>query len=73
MLPKKKKKKKPLVLVKTNNVSKCTFSVQKLCYSQCKSKGSSKKHHHVIISIMPSENASHKFETSQILKIKINH
>ena len=53
--------------MKTNHVSKCTFSVQKLCYSQCKSKGSSKKHHHVIISIMPSENASHKFETSQIL------
>ena len=39
-------------LVKTNRVSKYTLSVQKLCYSQHKYKGSSKKYYPFIILVM---------------------
>ena len=47
-----------LALAKTSLVSKYTLSVQKLCYSQHKYKGSSKKYYPVIILVMPSENES---------------
>ena len=45
-----------LALAKTNRVSKHTLSVQKLCYSQHKYKGSSKKYYPVITLVMPSKN-----------------
>ena len=44
-----------LALAKTNRVSKHTLSVQKLCYSQHKYKGSSKK-------ILSGHYFSHAFE-----------
>ena len=44
-------------LVKTNRVSKYTLSVQKLCYSKDKYKGSSKKHFFFIL-VMPRKNES---------------
>ena len=39
-------------LVKTDRVSKYTLSVQKLCYSQHKYKGSSKKYYPFIILVI---------------------
>ena len=47
-----------LTLVKTNCVSKYTLSVQNLCYSQHKYKGSSKQYYPVIILVMPLKNES---------------
>ena len=44
-----------VALVKTNRVSKYTLSVQKLCFSQDKYKGLSKKYYHVTILLMPSK------------------
>ena len=44
-----------VALVKTNRVSKYTLSVQKLCFSQDKYKGLSKKYYPVTILLMPSK------------------
>ena len=43
-----------LALVKTNRVSKYMLSIQKLCCSWHKYKGSSKNNYAVIILVMPS-------------------
>ena len=45
-------------LVKTNRVSKSMLSMQKLCCSQHKYKGSSKEYYPFVILVMPSENES---------------
>ena len=47
-----------VALVKTNGVSKYTLSVQKLCYSRDKYKGSSKKYYSFIILVKPTKNES---------------
>ena len=47
-----------VVLVKTNRVSKYTLSVQKLCYSQDKYRGSSKIYYSFIILVIPTEKES---------------
>ena len=47
-----------VVLVKTNRVSKYTLSVQKLCYSQDKYRGSSKIHYSFIILVIPTKKES---------------
>ena len=49
-----------VVLVITNFVSKYTLSVQKLCYSQDKYKGSSKKYYSFIILVIPTKKESRK-------------
>ena len=46
------------VLVKTNRVSKYTLSVQKLCYSQDKYRGSSKIYYSFIILVIPTKKES---------------
>ena len=60
-------------LVKTNRVSKYTISVQKLCYSHDKYKGSSKKILFFHYFSDAYEKLINKLETSQILKIKKNN
>ena len=57
--------KNSLALVKTNCVSKYTFSVQKLCYLQHKYKGLSKKYDFAIILVMPSKNKSINLKLSK--------
>ena len=47
-----------LALAKTNHVSKYTLSVEKLCYSLHKYKGSSKKYYPFTILVMSSKNES---------------
>ena len=47
-----------VVLVKTNRVSKYTISVQKLCYSQDKYRGSSKIYYSFIILVIPTKKES---------------
>ena len=47
-----------VVLVKTNRVSKYTLSVQKLCYSQDKYRGSSKIYYSFIILVIPTKKES---------------
>ena len=42
-----------VALVKTNRVSKYRLSMQKLCYSQHKYKGSSKEYYPFVILVMP--------------------
>ena len=54
-----------VALVKTNRVSIYTLSMQKLCYSQRKYKGSSKEYYPFIILVIPSKNESINLKLSK--------